>query len=177
MNWTFELGTMKEIDEIERLYDSACDYLEAHTNYPGWKKGIYPTRETAKTGIDNNELFILRWKDHIAGTVILRHEPEAGYAQADWKVNIKYNDIFVVYTFVIHPDFMRQGIGYQLMQSLIDYSRKQKMKAIRLDVVTDNLPAIQLYRKSGFQYIDTVDLGYGAYGLNQFELYQLCLTD
>ena len=34
----------------------------------------------------------------------------------------------------------------------------------KLDVYEKNEPAIRLYQKCGFQYIDTVDLGYGKYG-------------
>lgn len=50
-----------------------------------------------------------------------------------------------------------------------------KMKAVRLDVYEKNQPAIQLYKSFGFQYIDTVDLGYGMYGLDWFQLYQKLL--
>ncbi len=46
---------------------------------------------------------------------------------------------------------------------------------IRLDVYEKNQPAINLYRKYDFAYIDTVDLGYSEYGLENFELYQKLL--
>ena len=46
------------------------------------------------------------------------------------------------------------------------------MKAVRLDVYEKNTPAVRLYEKLGFQYVDTVDLGYSEYGLDRFRLYQ-----
>ena len=49
------------------------------------------------------------------------------------------------------------------------------MKAIRLDVYEQNTPAIRLYEKNGFQYITTVDLGLGDYGLHKFHLYEKIL--
>lgn len=44
--------------------------------------------------------------------------------------------------------------------------------ALRLDVVKGNIPASRLYQKCGFQYIDTVSLGYEAYGFPWYELYE-----
>jgi len=46
------------------------------------------------------------------------------------------------------------------------------MKSIRLDVYEKNIPAILLYEKCGFEYIDTVDLELGNYGLDWFKLYE-----
>ena len=36
-----------DIEEISKLYDDVCDYLFEHENYPGWKKGVYPTGDVA----------------------------------------------------------------------------------------------------------------------------------
>jgi len=44
-----------------------------------------------------------------------------------------------------------------------------------LDVYEGNIPAIKLYEKCGFKYMDTVDLGLGRYGLNWFRLYERML--
>ena len=52
------------------------------------------------------------------------------------------------------------------------YAAGQGMKAVRLDVYEKNTPAVRLYEKLGFQYVDTVDLGYSEYGLDRFRLYQ-----
>ncbi len=55
------------------------------------------------------------------------------------------------------------------------HSIKLQAKSIRLDVYEGNMPAIRLYEKCGFKYIDTVDLGLGNYGLNWFRLYEKSL--
>lgn len=62
-----------------------------------------------------------------------------------------------------------------IMEQIIELSKREGMKAIRLDVVADNLPAIRMYEKAGFQYIATVDMGYHMFGLDAFALYQLLL--
>lgn len=168
-------GTSNDIDEVAALYDALNDYLESHTNYPGWKKGIYPAREDAEQGINEDNLYVAVEDGRIVGTVILRHKPEEAYAQADWHNNLEYSEILVVYTFAVHPEFLKQGIGRKIMQFVIDYAGSLGMKAVRLDVYEKNAPAIHLYEEFGFQYIDTVDLGYSMHGLDWFKLYQRIL--
>ena len=168
-------GTENDIDELGNLYDDLNDYLAGHTNYPGWMKGIYPVRETAAAGIREGNLYVIREENRIAGSVILRHVPEPAYSGADWGIDLDYRDIVVIYTLAVHPEYLEKGIGRKLMEFLIQYSEALHRKAIRLDVYEKNIPAISLYKKYGFQYIDTVDLGYSEYGLDKFQLYQKLL--
>ena len=126
----------------------------------------------AEKGIKEKNLYVLRNERQIMGSIILSHEPEAAYEKADWHVDLEYKDIFVIHTFAVHPLYLGNGTGKRLMEFALEQSREEKIKAIRLDVYEKNTPAISLYRKYGFRYIDTVDLGYGEFGLDNFELYQ-----
>lgn len=175
MTMQIRKGTENDIEEVAALYDALNDYLESHTNYPGWRKGIYPAREDAVQGIAENNLFVAVMDDKIAGTFILRHRPEEAYALADWGRELDYSEILVLYTFAVHPQFLHQGIGKQLMEFILAYAVRENIRAIRLDVYEKNTPAIRLYEQMGFQYVDTVDLGYGMYGLERFHLYQQIL--
>lgn len=76
-------------------------------------------------------------------------------------------------------DHLASHINYPgwVMEYIIDLAEKESMKASRLDVYEKNIPAIRLYEKHGFQYIDTVDLGYSQYGLDRFRLYQYILKN
>lgn len=171
----FIKGTLHDLDELEELYRDTIDDLDAHINYPGWKKDIYPDRETAKEGIEEGHLYVLKDNGHIVGSVILRHVPEEAYEKADWKCDLDYQNIIVVYTLLVHPDARHKKAADILMDAIITYARRLHMKAIRLDVTQGNTPAIHLYQRHGFDYIDTIDLGYGEYGLDAFALYQLLL--
>ena len=57
----------------------------------------------------------------------------------------------------------------------LEYAVDAGMQAVRLDVYEKSIPAIRLYEILGFSHVGTVDLGYGAYGLEQFRLYQKLL--
>ena len=172
MKFIIESGTPADIDELEKLYDDLNDYLSATINYPGWIKGIYPVRENAVAGIENNTLFVVRHNGKIAGSIILDHHPDEAYNNVKWEIEADYSRIFVIRTFVVHPSFLKMGIGRALMNYSFELAQQSGIKSIRLDVYENNLPAISLYEKCGFEYIDTVDLGFGNYGLDWFKLYE-----
>ncbi|MBO7730226.1 MAG: GNAT family N-acetyltransferase [Lachnospiraceae bacterium] len=161
-----------DIDSITRIYEDVCDYLSEHQNYPGWIKGIYPTAADALQGLKENGLYVALIEEQIVGSFIFRHAPENGYEKAQWRTENDYSKIYVLYTVVVDPDHLRQGVG----EALIDFAEKKAKEdrccSIRLDVVKGNIPAENLYKKCGYQYIDTVSLGYEKYGLPWFDLFE-----
>ena len=60
-----------DTDGIEKLYSDVCDHLEAHENFPGWKKGIYPAREDAENGIKYGSLFSVLENGEIIASFML----------------------------------------------------------------------------------------------------------
>lgn len=175
MNLNIRLGTDNDIEALAQLYDDINDYLSATINYPGWKKGIYPTRQDAVNGINEGCLFVVTENDEVIGSMILRHKPEPAYMTVSWQAELDYKDILVIYTFVVNPHKLKNGIGRGMLEFADQYGKETNMKALRLDVYENNIPAIRLYEKCGFKYIDTVSLGLEAYGLDRFKLYEKLL--
>lgn len=172
MNITIELGQENDIDELEQLYNDLNDYLAEGVNYPGWRKGGYPVRKDAIDGIEDGTLYVAKHNGKIVGSIILNHAPEPAYNKAKWEFESDYSDVFVIHTFAIHPSFLKCGIGKALIDFSVECAIKSNVRSIRLDVSEGNIPAIKLYEKCGFKYIDTVDLGLGNYGLDWFKLYE-----
>ena len=52
-----EKGVHADIDELARLYDDLNDFLDSDINHPGWIKGVYPVRQIAETGINEQNLY------------------------------------------------------------------------------------------------------------------------
>jgi ribosomal-protein-alanine N-acetyltransferase len=64
------------------------------------------------------------------------------------------------------PNFRRQGIGEKLLREIEEIFRQKKVKASALEVREDNVPAIALYRKLGYDKIGRLKNYYGsAHGL------------
>jgi len=80
--------------------------------------------------------------------------------------------MLAIHRFVVHPDYLRRGIGTKLLCFAENFAKANKVKSIRLDVYDKNEPAIKAYEKCGYTYIDTVDIGLRCYGLDWFKLYE-----
>ena len=52
-------------------------------------------------------------------------------------------------------EYSGQGIGSSLMKELLDFSRQSGLRTVSLEVRADNVRAISLYRKFGFDLIGT----------------------
>ena len=126
-------------------------------------------------GIDEKSLFVAIENGAIVGSIILSHESEEAYNQVCWLVEADYADILVIRTLVVHPSFLKQDVATRLMEFAKQYAVSHRMKSIRLDVSVDNTPAICLYKKLGYQYMGTVDLGLPYEHLKWFQLYELVL--
>ena len=170
-----EKATLRDADEVGALYDSVNDHLEATVNYPGWKKGLYPIREDAEDAIREDTLFVLRENGQITGTVILSHRAESAYEQAPWGVELSPEQVLVVHTLAVHPQFRGRSVGRRLAEFAVEHAKAQGMRALRLDVNAKNVPAIRLYEGLGFALIDTVDMCYSLEADERYRLYQLLL--
>ena len=52
-------------------------------------------------------------------------------------------------------EYWGQGVGSRLMEMLIEFAKKKGLASIYLEVRSDNLRAIRLYQKYGFEKIGT----------------------
>lgn len=171
-NLEIKQGRAQDIDEISALYDTVTEYLESHTNYPGWKKGIYPARTHGEQGIKEGTLYAALVNGKIAGSIILNQNQENGYDSVSWKTEADPDDVTVIHTLLVHPDYLKAGIGRALLEFAEKEAAKEGKKTMRLDVYENNAPAIRLYERIGYEYVGTADLGYKDFGLNWFKLYE-----
>ena len=172
MQIEFVLGEKADVSELENLYNDLNDFLESSINYPGWKKGVYPTREHAENDIAEQTLYVAKHNGKIVGSIVLNHEPEADPVKGKWMVEASADEYLAVHRLVVHPGYLRCGIGVELLNYADRLAKAKNMKAIRLDVYEGNAAAIKTYEKCGYTYIDTVDIGLGQYGLDWFRLYE-----
>lgn len=170
-------GLPGDIPRLVRLYEETVDYLESHTNYPGWKKGVYPGREEAESGVGEKTLYVAEKEGRIIGSVILNGRQEAAYQSAGWETFAEPEEVMVIHTFLVHPDLSGLGVGRRLLEFAGEQAVKEGKKTIRLDVYEKNTPAIRLYERMGYRYVKTVDMGLGSLSLPWFKLYEKPVGD
>lgn len=166
--------TEADLTELGQLFDDLNDHLEATINYPKWKKGVYPTQNDAKPHVDKG-LFVLWFDSKIVGSICLNHVQEEAYAQATWGMEAFGSEVLVIRMLTTHPNYLRMGVSCKLLDFAKHHANAIGAKTIRLDVTQGNSPAIALYKKCGYTYAGTVDLGLPYDGLKWFELYELIL--
>jgi ribosomal-protein-alanine N-acetyltransferase len=59
-------------------------------------------------------------------------------------------DVGSIYTLDVHPSHRRKGIGCLLIHALEDILNVKGAKKIRLEVASNNVAALNLYRKAGY---------------------------
>jgi ribosomal protein S18 acetylase RimI-like enzyme len=58
-----------------------------------------------------------------------------------------------IYSFVVDPRMRRKKLGSSLMNYVIKWCRKSSIYQIYLQIEKDNIPALEMYKKIGFQSI------------------------
>ncbi len=162
-------ATASDLDDIERLYDELNDYLAAHVNYPGWKKGSYPLRSDAETGLNDGALYVAERNGDIAAAVIYQPGQSEVYRPVNWQLPFDV-PVLTVHTLAVHPNHQGAGVARALMDYAEALARQNGARAIRLDTHLDNAPAIRLYEKCGYADCGLVDLGLEEF--NGFKWYR-----
>lgn len=72
-------------------------------------------------------------------------------------------DEIVLYLLYVHPDWQGQGVGSTLLAAAI--AKHPTAKAMRLEVLKDNAPAIAWYKSKGFQVYGDTKYATGTSGI------------
>lgn len=169
---SLRLATPHDFSKVQSLYWDIIDTMKDSPYSPKWEKGIYPTDEALASFIAKEQMYLCECEEMIMGAMVVNSEGSHGYEQVPWKVDAIDAEVSVVHILAVHPSFQGHGVAKFLVQQAIRLSKQQTKKAIRLDVVTNNIPAQRLYESMGFVYCATIQLFYEDTGLMDFMLYE-----
>lgn len=163
---------MNDLNLVSSFYDKTILYLNEHINYPKWEYGIYPSKNSTKKAIQDKEQFMCIKENKVLGAFILNDNPQGSYENGNWQKALSNGEYLVIHTLAVDPELYGNNIGQFMVTYCIDYARKNGYKAIRLDVVPDNIPAKHLYEKLGFKHAGTKDLERNIPEIPVFDLYE-----
>jgi GNAT superfamily N-acetyltransferase len=115
-----------------------------------WKRGVYPTAETAWKAQAAGTLYVMEEAGEILASVIVDRSQPAEYADVPWRIEAAPDEVRVVHLLVVRPSMAGRGIGRRMVQFVLEEAKAQGCRAVRLDTGAQNLPAAALYRKCGF---------------------------
>lgn len=168
-------GSAKDVDEVTDMYYRVTAELEENINYPAWRNGVYPTRETVEDALNAGELYVAREEDRIIGAMVLKHHNEPEFAGHTWQVDATDEEVYSLCTLAIDSAYGRRGAGRAMVEYAVALAKENGVRSVRLDVTQINTPALKIYKGLGFKYIGTFDEGeeYGRiYGERLFDMYE-----
>ena len=164
-----------DFHEVQSFYWTLIEQMQDVEFHPGWEKGVYPADAFLKESLAVGELYALRADGKIIAAMVLNHQCNDGYNGTKWNVEAAVDEITVIHALGVLPQVHGQGVAPQMVEAAIQIARAKQQKAIRLDVLGGNIPALKLYEKFGFQYHRTVQMFYEDTGWTNFLLYELVL--
>ena len=153
------------------MYHSVVIDLKSTVNYPKW--GVHhPSEEDLQSAFDKGELYICVEDGEVAGAVVLNEDPEGFYEAGDWSQDLERGEYLVIHLLTSSTEFRKRGVGAYLVDKCLEQAQQQGYKAVRLDAVPTNEPAINLYLSKGFTYAGTKDLLRDIKAIPLFDLYE-----
>ena len=160
---------------VRGFYHALIDAMENAEFKPGWEKDVYPAPEFLMDSIRNGELYIGFIDEKMVSCMVLNNQYNEGYKEIQWSVDADDSDILVIHALGVAPAFGRRGIAKDMVRKAIETAKERHIKAIRLDVLGGNIPAIKAYTKMAFQHMGTVQMFYEDTGTTSFDLFEYIL--
>lgn len=171
----------EEYDKVRDFYHKMIEDME-HAEYsPGWEKYVYPSNEYLMDSINHGQLYVVFENDdnkisqEIVGAMIVNHNYNESYEKIQWPTEAERDEITVIHTLGVGMKDCGKGIAGTMVKYVLDQAKAAGQKVVRLDVLKGNLPAEKVYRREGFQYVDTIPMFYEDTGWTDYEAYEYLL--
>lgn len=154
-------ATSDDIELIEDTYNEHFKHEMEHEKFTVFKKGIYPTGKDAEKAINAGTLYVYEEDNSIAGSIIVDKTQPAEYTQIVWGQTFANDEVMVIHLLMVRPSKTGKGIATALIRYAMELAENSSCKALRLDTGSQNIPAISLYKKMGFQIVATASMNVG----------------
>lgn len=145
-----------DIDAIERIYESIHSAEESGKQRIGWIRGVYPTRATALSALERDDLFVCEEDGEIYAAAIINKTQVDVYAGAAWLYEADPDRVCVLHTLVVEPEHSGRGTGKRFVSFYEDYAKKTGCTVLRMDTNAKNAAARALYARLGYREADIV---------------------
>ena len=147
------LAELSDLDTVAEIYEEILAAEDARPeSYTNWQRGKYPTRDTARAALEAGTLWIGEEDGVIYGCVNLNGEQLPEYAQIPWSISAAPEEVGVIHTLVIRPDWSGRGKAREFVAFCEDELRRQGKRTVRLDTYACNLPANAMYPRLGYRF-------------------------
>ena len=164
--------TMEDLEAVAEMYDWAVLRLLQTENYPKWEYGVYPSGQSVKKAIAQGVQYLCAEDGAVLGGFILNEDPQGSYEKGAWTRALARGEYLVIHTLATEPSCQGKGVGKAMVEFCVRKAENEGYRALRIDVVPENLPARKLYEAMGFAFAGEVDLDRNIPEIPSFALYE-----
>ena len=165
-------------DDFEKVRSAYIDVSE-HTPdidiFARWVYGKHPYDELLKAYIHNREMYIYTDGENIAGMVAVTMYQGQDYESVEWAGKLRNDEVAVLHLLAVCPEYQGRSLGKAIIRETEALVRSSGKKALRLDVLSSNLPAQRMYESEGFEYMGKQHLYAENTGWTDFLFYEKVL--
>ncbi len=143
---------ISEIPEIMSLTRACAQAMIAQNIYQ-WNE-FYPSPEAFANDIQRKELYLLKKKNAIVGTLVISTHMDDEYKPIQWLTPSENN--YYIHRLAVHPTAQGQGLGQQLMDYAEAFAKAKKATSIRLDTFSQNRRNQRFYEARGYQKLGNI---------------------
>ena len=170
--FTIRPAEKTEFYPVCRFYHALIDAIQSAPYHPGWEKDVYPADADLRAAISAGQLHIGLLDGRIGAAMVLNLECLEHYGRVAWPVTAEADRVLFLHLLCVHPALRGKGYAKALVSRALSLAKEGGNRALRLDVLSENLPARSLYRSLGFRYVDTLRVSFPDAGQMTFELYE-----
>lgn len=141
----------EDIRAVVRIYDAIHTQEEVGRLTTGWKRGIYPTEDTAADALAKGSLYVLERDGAVLAAARIDQIQAPAYREANWMYEAPDEDVLVLHTLTVDPAAMNKGCGPEFMAYYEEYARENGFGHLRIDTNARNTYAREFYHRLGYR--------------------------
>lgn len=134
-------AVLDDLDGIEAVYNSVHEAEERGLLTIGWKRGIYPVRQTAEDALKRNDMFVLTEGGRICAAAVINKIQVDIYSMIEWEHDVPDDEVCVLHTLAVDPQCAGKGYGSAFVRFYEEYAASEGCTELRIDTNEKNTAA------------------------------------
>ena len=126
------LGDFTKKMGINIAYNELHDAKEAGLIPVIWRRGVYPSRETARKALARGDLYVLEESGRIIGSAVINQVQDEVYAGAPWQFDEPDERVCVLHTLMISPSEFGKGHARSFLDFYEAWAREHGCPELRI---------------------------------------------
>lgn len=171
-------ATDKDLAGIVAVYDHVLAQEERGLATIGWRRGVYPTEDTARQGLLLGDMYVFEDDDShtISAAAVINHVQMPAYSDGIWSIEASGDEVLVLHTLAVSPQETGHGIGTAFVAFYERMAKDLSCHTLRMDTQAKNTAARALYKKLGYTEIGIVPCDFNGLGDIQLVLLEKLLA-